>query len=456
MTTHTIHLADSRSMPELADSSVHLVVTSPPYWQLKDYGAANQIGFDDDYRAYINNLNLVWEECARVLNPGCRLVVNIGDQFARAAHYGRYKVIPIREEIVGFCEKQLALDYMGAIIWQKVTTCNTSGGASIMGSFPYPRNGIIKIDYEFILTFKKPGIAPGPPSPEAKEAARMTTEEWNQYFYGHWNFTGERQVEHIAPFPVELPHRLIRMFTFPGETVLDPFLGSGTTALAARRLGRDSVGYEINPDLRPVIEKKVLASDDLIENAAPARIEFCVRDEAAPADFSGRIARWSAGSPALENGASAIVRQADPRCQSFGSRVSFAPRQKKPGFRVKEVLAPNRIRLADGREMALLGLEPWADDEERTVAACRKLRDLIGRGKVHLSDDDGALGDGATGAVYVHLSNAKLVNAHMIRSGYAKADRGRVYRHRKRFIRFEDEARQAGLGLWGEPQVFHP
>ena len=122
----------------LADRSVHLVVTSPPYWQLKDYGTENQIGFHESYESYINNLNLVWSECERVLHPGCRLCINIGDQFARSVYYGRYKVIPIRTEIIKFCET-IGFDYMGAVIWQKVTTTNTTGGASIMGSFPYPR-----------------------------------------------------------------------------------------------------------------------------------------------------------------------------------------------------------------------------------------------------------------------------------------------------------------------------
>lgn len=155
----TIIIGDSRRMEELKDEGIHLVITSPPYWQLKDYGNGNQIGFNDSYEDYINNLNLVWKECYRVLHKGCRLCVNIGDQFARSVYYGRYKIIPIREEIIRFCET-IGFDYMGAIIWQKVTTCNTTGGASIMGSFPYPRNGIIKLDYEFILIFKKLGEAP--------------------------------------------------------------------------------------------------------------------------------------------------------------------------------------------------------------------------------------------------------------------------------------------------------
>ena len=142
MTNHKIIIGDSRKMAEIDDESVRLIITSPPYWQLKDYGTKNQIGFDDSYEDYINNLNLVWNESYRVLSPGCRLCINIGDQFARSVYYGRYKVIPIRTEIIKFCET-IGLDYMGAIIWQKVTTTNTTGGASIMGSFPYPRNGIL-------------------------------------------------------------------------------------------------------------------------------------------------------------------------------------------------------------------------------------------------------------------------------------------------------------------------
>ena len=153
MTEHKIVFGDSRKMSQIPDKSVQLIITSPPYWQLKDYGVEDQIGFNDSYEEYINNLNLVWKECNRVLSDGCRLCINIGDQFARSVYYGRYKVIPIRTEIIRFCES-MGMDYMGAIIWQKTTTMNTSGGGAIMGSFPYPRNGILKMDYEFILLFK--------------------------------------------------------------------------------------------------------------------------------------------------------------------------------------------------------------------------------------------------------------------------------------------------------------
>lgn len=286
MTVHRVVIGDARKMSEVADESVHLIVTSPPYWQIKDYGDDNQIGFNDLYEDYINNLNLVWHECFRVLHPGCRLCINIGDQYARAIHYGRYKVIPIRTEIIKFCE-MIGLDYMGAIIWQKVTTCHTTGGATVMGSYPYPRNGVIKLDYEFILIFKKQGEPPAV-STEIKEQSRMSGEEWNTYFVGHWRFPGERQNEHLAMFPEELPRRLIKMFSFKGETVLDPFLGSGTTSLAAKNLQRNSIGYEINEEYLPLIKGKLgMIQLSLFDNAGYE----VIRSKAAKTDYKEELSK---------------------------------------------------------------------------------------------------------------------------------------------------------------------
>lgn len=255
-TKHLLVNGDSRKMSQIQNESVHLIVTSPPYWQLKDYGTKNQIGFNDTYEAYINNLNLVWKECHRILMPGCRLCINIGDQFARSVYYGRYKVVSIHSEIIRFCES-IGFDYMGSIIWQKPTSMHTTGGEKVMGSYPYPRGGIIKIDFEYILLFKKLGKAPIP-SREAKEASALTMKEWNEYFSSHWTFSGAKQNRHIAVFPEELAKRLIKMFSFVGDTVCDPFMGSGTTALAAGNLGRNSVGYELNKDFRFFYKEKVI------------------------------------------------------------------------------------------------------------------------------------------------------------------------------------------------------
>ena len=253
---HTLINGDCRSMDDINDESIDLIITSPPYWQLKDYGESRQIGFNQSYEDYINSLNLVWMECFRVLKPGSRLCVNIGDQFARAAYYGRYKVVPIHSEIIRFCET-IGFDFMGNIIWQKPTSMHTSGGSKVMGSYPYPKGGIVKIDYENILLFKKPGITPAPTA-DIKELSKLSDEEWYSFFTSHWNFSGERQDKHIAVFPEELPYRLIRMFSFCGDTVLDPFMGSGTTALAALKNGRNAIGYEINPKFFAFYRDKVL------------------------------------------------------------------------------------------------------------------------------------------------------------------------------------------------------
>lgn len=254
---HVLINGDCRMMDLLMDGSVHLIVTSPPYWQLKDYGVKEQIGYNDSYEEYINNLNLVWTECFRVLKSGCRLCINIGDQFARSAYYGRYKVIPIHSEIIRFCEA-IGFDYMGNIIWQKQTSMHTSGGGKVMGSYPYPRGGIVKIDYENILIFKKPGKC-GAKNNEARLQSQLTDENWNTYFNSHWIFPGDTQNKHIAVFPEELPARLIKMFSFKDDTVLDPFMGSGTTALAALKNGRNAIGFELNEKFFSYYRNKVLS-----------------------------------------------------------------------------------------------------------------------------------------------------------------------------------------------------
>ncbi|UCG47349.1 MAG: site-specific DNA-methyltransferase [Phycisphaerales bacterium] len=347
-THHKIIVGDSRRMEELADESMHLVVTSPPYWQLKDYGNGSQIGFNDSYEDYINNLNLVWNECHRVLHKGCRLCVNVGDQFARSVYYGRYKVIPIRTEIIKFCETA-GFDYMGAVIWQKVTTCNTTGGATIMGSFPCPRNGILKIDYEFILIFKKRGKSPRP-SKEAKESSKMSIDEWNEYFSGHWNIPGERQDKHLAVFPEEIPRRLIRMFSFVGDTVLDPFLGSGTTSLAARKLQRNSVGYEVNADFLPCIKDKLGINDRLLFEDAD--FEFITQSRS-----TAKLGNARDSLPYIFKDPVEFDKKVDPRKLQFGSRINNRSSKRETLYTVREVLSPEELVVGDGLNVRLLAVK---------------------------------------------------------------------------------------------------
>lgn len=252
--THRLIIGDSLKV-KLPKESVQLIVTSPPYWSIKDYGRTKQIGFNSSYEDYIADLNRVWDRCYTWLSNGCKLVVNIGDQYLRAKDHGRYEVLPIRSDIIQFC-RSIGFEHLGAIIWQKVTNTKPSGGAKIMGSYPYPRNGVVKLDYEFILLFKKPGVAPKP-TEEQKELSKLNPIEWNTCFLGHWHISGTKQKEHPAMFPLILPERLIKMYSFYDETILDPFVGSGTTMLAAKRLGRNSIGIEINPKMKSVVESKV-------------------------------------------------------------------------------------------------------------------------------------------------------------------------------------------------------
>jgi site-specific DNA-methyltransferase (adenine-specific) len=243
-------------MPELEDESVRLVVTSPPYWCLKDYAHPGQIGFAQPYEEYLGDLREVLGECFRVLAPGCRAAVNIGDQYLRAGAQGRYRVQPIPADLIGIGQ-DLGYDFMGQIIWRKVSTTHTSGGGQWMGSTYWPRDGQITYEHEYILLLRKPGTGPRP-SAEQKERSRLGKEERSRWFRGVWDdLPPARQQEHVAMFPLELPRRLILMYSFWGETVLDPFAGSGTTLAAAQATGRDGVGYEINPDFERLVRGKV-------------------------------------------------------------------------------------------------------------------------------------------------------------------------------------------------------
>ena len=253
-------------MGKVDDESVHLVVTSPPYWNIKDYGNPRQIGYRDSLGEYTDKLNQVWKECYRVLKPGCRMCINIGDEYLRSKGNLRpYQIIPLHSYIVNQILKEFSrkkILYLGSIIWQKIPTTRTSGGASVMGSYGYPRNGYVSYNFEYIAIFKKRGQAPKPLN--KKTERRIDIGEWRELFNGVWRFNGARQVGGIAIFPEKLPQRLIRMFTYEGDTVLDPFLGSGTTSKVALQMGRNSIGYEIGfqsptagDDWREVIKKKI-------------------------------------------------------------------------------------------------------------------------------------------------------------------------------------------------------
>lgn len=419
-TIHKIINGDSRQMNCLADKSIHLVITSPPYWQLKDYGTENQIGYHESYESYINNLNLAWKECHRVLHPGCRLCINIGDQFARAVYYGRYKVIPIRTEIIKFCET-LGFDYMGAVIWQKVTTCNTTGGATIMGSFPYPRNGILKLDYEFILLFKKQGVSPAP-TKEQKEHSIITKEDWNTFFSGHWYFAGAKQDGHIAMFPEELPARLIKMFSFACETVLDPFLGSGTTALAARNVGRSSVGYEINSAFLPIIKNKLNVGQSDI-----ASTEYVFLKDGVKTDLNKEIEKL----PYIFKDPHKLDKKMDPKKLLFGSKIDKDGGEREVYYSVKEVISPELLKLDNDLAVRLIGVK---ENGATNGQAIRFLIEKTKGQKVFIRFDNQKYDEGNNLLCYLYLQNKTFINAHIIKEGLVDVDSLTDFKYKNKFL----------------------
>lgn len=409
-------------MSELHNNSVDLIITSPPYWQLKDYGTDDQIGFHDTYENYINNLNLVWKECYRTLQNGCRLCINIGDQFARAVYYGRYKVIPIREEIIKFCET-IGFDYMGAVIWQKVTTSNSTGGGVQMGSYPYPRNGIIKLDYEFILILKKLGDAPKP-SLKQKELSKMTPEEWNSFFAGHWSFPGVKQNGHMAMFPEELPARLIKMFSFVNEIVLDPFAGSGTTSLAARNLQRSSVAYEINPDFINIIKDKLRVNQKDIYDTT---YEFITQPKP-KSDLNEDIRNL----PYIFKDPHALDKRVDVKKLQYGSKIDKnSPSKRQELFTVKEIISSEKIRLNNDLIVRLLGIK---EDPVINGKAVSFLREKTKGKKIFLKYDHVKFDNENNLLCYLYLENKTFLNAHLIKEKLADVDISVNFKYKNKFL----------------------
>lgn len=405
-----IIIGDSRSMKEINNEYIDLIVTSPPYWHIKDYGIPGQIGYGQSLHDYLRSLYLVWRECFRVLRPGSRLCINVGDQYARAIIYGRYKVIPIHAEIISQCEK-IGFDFMGSIIWQKKTTMNTTGGANVMGSFPYPPNGIVELDYEYIHIFKKPGTTKKV-SREIKEASKLTKEEWKEYFVGHWAFKGAKQIDHEAMFPDELPRRLIKMFSFVDDNVLDPFLGSGTTAKVALQLRRNAFGYEINKNFLEVIKEKLSLTDSL--PGLHSNIRIIERES--KEDLTEAIFKDNDYVPSIQD----ERPQIDPKLFNFkGQRL----------YKVVEIVDEKTLRLDTGLKVRLLGVKTVKRDETLNY-----LKNYILGKEIILKINENQSVDGDTVNGYVYLKNKIFINLYLIKSGLAVPDTSLVHKQMEKFL----------------------
>jgi modification methylase len=247
VTIHELHLGDSRSMSEVESESVHLIVTSPPYWTLKKYNEVDgQLGSIQDYGHFLAELEKVIRECFRVLVKGGRFICVVGDVCLSRKENGRHMVMPLHSDIISIC-RNCGFDNLAPIIWYKIANaCYEANTKSTILGKPYEPNAVIKNDIEFILIQRKPGSY-RKVTDEQRLLSYIPRKLHEQWFKQIWDIKGESTRRHPAPFPLELALRLVRMYSFVGDTVLDPFLGTGTTALAARESGRNSVGYEIDP-----------------------------------------------------------------------------------------------------------------------------------------------------------------------------------------------------------------
>ena len=247
-TTHRLNLGDARNMTPLVAGAVHLVLTSPPYWTLKEYRDVDgQLGHVVDYDEFLEGLDQVWQQCFDALVPGGRLICVVGDVcLSRRKNNGRHTVVPLHASIQEHC-RVIGFDNLAPIIWNKIANAvyEVEGAGGFLGK-PYEPNAVVKNDIEFILMQRKPG---GYRTPDlaARILSVISEENHRQWFQQIWNgLTGASTKRHPAPYPLELAERLIRMFSFVGDTVLDPFAGTGTTSVAAALWGRNSIGFEID------------------------------------------------------------------------------------------------------------------------------------------------------------------------------------------------------------------
>jgi site-specific DNA-methyltransferase (adenine-specific) len=287
-----LHQGDARELDWLADESVHLVVTSPPYWTLKEYNELpGQLGHVKEYEAFLDELDRVWRHVFRILVPGGRLVCVVGDVCLARREHGRHYVMPLHADITVRC-RRIGFDNLNPILWLKIAnaTLEVENGSKFLGK-PYEPNAIVKNDVEFILMQRKPGGYRSPTEAQRK-LSMIAKDDFDRWFQQTWSLTGASTRDHPAPFPIELADRLVRMFSFVGDTVCDPFAGTGTTLVAAAQARRNAVGIEIDPSYVRLAKNRLTEVGDLFHQP---RIEVVNQSAVPPSAKSnprrGRSAR---------------------------------------------------------------------------------------------------------------------------------------------------------------------
>jgi DNA modification methylase len=278
-TLHRSVHGDARDLAGIEPNSVHLVLTSPPYWTLKEYrDSEGQMGHLQDYDHFLSELDKVWQRCFDVLVPGGRLICVVGDVcLSRRKNNGRHTVVPLHASIQEHC-REIGYDNLSPIIWNKIANVVhevENGGGGFLGK-PYEPNAVIKNDIEFILMERKPGGYRSP-SNAARLLSIISDGNHKAWFLQIWSgLTGASTRHHPAPYPEGLAERLIRMFSFVGDTVLDPFSGTGTTTNAAIACGRNSIGYEIDDHYVALARRRITdETSGLLSHAGMETFDLC-------------------------------------------------------------------------------------------------------------------------------------------------------------------------------------
>lgn len=273
-TLHVVREGDARDLSFIPTESVHLICTSPPYAMLKEYpDHPGQMGNMPVYEDFLDELDKVWKECLRILVPGGRVACVVGDVCISRRKGGRHHVLPLAADIQ-VRARRLGFDNLTPVLWMKVANIvlEASRSSRFLGKPNLP-NGVVKNDIEHILFLRKPG-GYRKPTPEQERLSFIPTEDYAKWFSPVWSdVSGQLRRDHPAPYPVEIPRRLIRMFSFVGDTVVDPFGGTGTTAVAALETGRNSVSVEIDPTYVAMIQKR------LRQHALSGRIDVLTDDQ---------------------------------------------------------------------------------------------------------------------------------------------------------------------------------
>ncbi len=288
-TSHLVVQGDARQLGFLAEESIHLVVTSPPYWTLKRYNEVEgQMGHVEDYEEFLGALEAVWRHCFRALVPGGRLVCVVGDVCLSRRRHGRHVVVPLHADIAVQC-RRIGFDNLNPIIWHKIANASyeVQGNSTFLGK-PYEPNAIIKNDIEFILMQRKPG-GYRKPTEEQRELSRISKKDFQKWFRQFWRLSGASTRDHPAPFSLELAYRLVRMFSFVGDVVLDPFCGTGTTLAAALKAGRHSIGVDVDPDYCLMALERLREADTPLFGEAAVELAPASEARAAYGDFARAV-----------------------------------------------------------------------------------------------------------------------------------------------------------------------